>query len=63
MGVERLLALWQECGGEAERIVPDCMWSMPGKRLSGRAFRVAEALRGTGFSVTPPLRGRGSSPR
>ncbi len=52
MGVERLLALWQECGGEAERIVPDVYVVHAGEAAQRAAFRVAEALRGTGFSVT-----------
>ena len=52
MGVERLLALWQECGGEAERVVPDVYVVHAGQEAQRAAFRVAEALRGTGFSVT-----------
>ncbi|HQX05328.1 MAG TPA: histidine--tRNA ligase [Zoogloea sp.] len=52
MGVERLLALWQECGGEAERVVPDVYVVHAGEAAQRAAFRVAEALRGTGFSVT-----------
>ncbi len=51
-GVERLLALWQECGGEAERVVPDVYVVHAGEAAQRAAFRVAEALRGTGFSVT-----------
>jgi len=52
MGVERLLALWQECGGEAERVVPDVYLVHAGEAAQRAAFRVAEALRGTGFAVT-----------
>ncbi len=52
MGVERLLALWQECGGEAERVVPDVYVVHAGEAAQRAAFRVAEALRGTGFAVT-----------
>jgi histidyl-tRNA synthetase len=52
MGVERLLALWHECGGEAERVVPDVYVVHAGEAAQRAAFRVAEALRGTGFSVT-----------
>ena len=52
MGVERLLSLWQECGGEAERVVPDVYVVHAGEAAQRAAFRVAEALRGTGFSVT-----------
>ncbi len=52
MGVERLLSLWQECGGEAERPVPDVYLVHAGEAAQRAAFRVAEALRGTGFAVT-----------
>ncbi|GLT21035.1 histidine--tRNA ligase [Zoogloea oryzae] len=52
MGVERLLALWQECGGEAQRLVPDVYLVHAGEAAQRAAFRVAEALRGTGFAVT-----------
>ncbi|WP_374262814.1 histidine--tRNA ligase [Zoogloea sp.] len=52
MGVERLLALWQECGGEAQRMVPDVYLVHAGEAAQRAAFRVAEALRGTGFAVT-----------
>ncbi|MCK6374618.1 MAG: histidine--tRNA ligase [Zoogloea sp.] len=52
MGVERLLALWLECGGEAQRLVPDVYLVHAGEAAQRAAFRVAEALRGTGFAVT-----------
>ncbi|WP_079434936.1 histidine--tRNA ligase [Zoogloea sp. LCSB751] len=52
MGVERLLALWQESGGQAERIVPDVYLVHAGEEAQRAAFRVSEMLRGTGFSVT-----------
>ncbi len=52
MGVERLLALWQESGGEAQRLVPDVYLVHAGEAAQRAAFRVAEALRGTGFAVT-----------
>ena len=52
MGVERLLALWQECGGDAQRLVPDVYLVHAGEAAQRAAFRVAEALRGTGFAVT-----------
>jgi histidyl-tRNA synthetase len=35
MGVERLLALWQESGGQAERVVPDDTWCTPARPPSG----------------------------
>lgn len=52
MGVERLLALWQESGGQAERVVPDVYLVHAGEAAQRAAFRVSEMLRGTGFSVT-----------
>ncbi len=52
MGVERLLALWQESGGQAERVVPDVYLVHAGEAAQRAAFRVAEGLRGTGFAVT-----------
>ena len=52
MGVERLLALWQESGGQAERVVPDVYLVHAGEAAQRAAFRIAEGLRGTGFAVT-----------
>ncbi|TXH85175.1 His/Gly/Thr/Pro-type tRNA ligase C-terminal domain-containing protein, partial [Thauera aminoaromatica] len=52
MGVERLLALWRESGGQAERVVPDVYLVHAGEAAQRAAFRVAEGLRGTGFAVT-----------
>ena len=52
IGVERLLALWQESGGQAERIVPDVYLVHAGEAAQRAAFRIAEGLRGTGFAVT-----------
>jgi histidyl-tRNA synthetase len=52
MGVERLLALWKECGGEAERVVPDVYVVHMGDSARRLAFRAAEALRGHGFAAT-----------
>ncbi|MBR0568632.1 histidine--tRNA ligase [Azoarcus sp. L1K30] len=49
MGVERLLALWRESGGEAERPVPDVYVVHMGDTARRLAFRAAEALRGHGF--------------
>ncbi|MBL8438964.1 MAG: histidine--tRNA ligase, partial [Zoogloeaceae bacterium] len=51
MGVERLLALWQESGGEGERAVPDVYLVNAGSAASRLAFRAAEGLRSQGFSV------------
>ncbi|MBP8265175.1 MAG: histidine--tRNA ligase [Zoogloea sp.] len=52
IGIERLLSLWQECGGEAERLIPDVYVVHSGEAAQRAAFRVSEALRGVGFSVT-----------
>lgn len=51
MGVERLLALWRESGGEAERMVPDVYLVHVGEAAQRLAFRAAEALRGHGFAA------------
>ncbi|THF61824.1 histidine--tRNA ligase [Pseudothauera nasutitermitis] len=51
MGVERLLALWRESGGEAERAEPDAYVVHLGEAARRLAFRAAEALRGHGFAV------------
>jgi histidyl-tRNA synthetase len=52
MGIERILSLWKECGGEADQPTPDVYLVHSGEAAQRAAFRVAEALRGTGFSVT-----------
>ena len=59
MGIERLLSLWQECGGQAERVVPDVYVVHSGEAALRAAFRVSEALRGTGFAVTQHCGGGG----
>jgi histidyl-tRNA synthetase len=51
MGIERLLALWHECGGEAEHAQPDVYVVHVGERAQRLAFRAAEALREHGFAV------------
>ncbi|ANQ84067.1 histidine--tRNA ligase [Azoarcus olearius] len=51
MGVERLLALWQESGGEPERQAPDVYVVHLGEAAQRLAFQAAEALRGHGFSA------------
>ncbi|NMG73305.1 histidine--tRNA ligase [Aromatoleum diolicum] len=51
MGVERLLALWREGGGEVERAQPDVYVVHLGEQAQRLAFRAAEALRGYGFAV------------
>ncbi len=51
MGVERLLALWQESGGEPEREVPDVYLVHQGELADRMAFGVAEGLRTQGFSA------------
>jgi histidyl-tRNA synthetase len=51
MGIERLLALWRESGGEIERAQPDVYVVHLGDQARRLAFRAAEALRGYGFAV------------
>ncbi|NMF97452.1 histidine--tRNA ligase [Aromatoleum toluolicum] len=51
MGVERLLALWRDGGGEVERALPDVYVVHLGEQAQRLAFRAAEALRGYGFAV------------
>ncbi|MDD3353770.1 histidine--tRNA ligase [Zoogloea sp.] len=51
MGVERLLALWLESGGETGRPTPDVYIVHAGEAAQRAAFRVAEGLRGNSFSV------------
>lgn len=51
MGIERLLLLWRECGGEAERAQPDVYVVHSGEQAQRMAFRAAEALRAHGFAV------------
>ena len=51
MGLERILALWQESGGVGERIVPDAYVVHVGEGATQCAFSVAEQLRGHGFAT------------
>ena len=51
MGIERLLALWQEQGLQHERPVTDAYLVHQGEAAGRFAFRVAEALRSAGFSI------------
>ena len=51
MGVERILALWQESGGEPDRVAPDVYVVHSGEAAGRLAFRAAEALRGHGFAT------------
>lgn len=51
MGIERLLALWQESGGEAERAQPDVYVVHVGEQAQRIAFQASEALRACGFAV------------
>ena len=51
IGIERLLLLWQACGGEAERPSPDAFVVSVGDSAQRLAFRAAEALREHGFAV------------
>ncbi len=51
IGIERLLLLWQACGGEAERAVPDAYVVNVGEAAQRLAMRAAESLREHGFAV------------
>jgi histidyl-tRNA synthetase len=51
MGIERLLALWQDQGNRHERPVPDVYMVHQGEAASRLAFRAAERLRDVGFAV------------
>ncbi len=51
IGIERVLALWLECGGEGERVVPDAYLVHMGEGAQRLAFRAAEALREHGFAA------------
>lgn len=51
IGIERLLLLWQACGGEAERPSADAYVVNVGDNAQRLAFRAAEALREHGFAV------------
>ena len=51
IGIERLLLLWKECGGEAERPVADAYVVHMGDAAARVAFRAAEALREHGFAA------------
>ncbi len=51
MGVERLLALWRESGGESDRVRPDVYVAHLGEQARRLAFRAAESLRTHGFAV------------
>jgi len=51
MGVERLLALWHESGGSAEKPVLDVYVLSMGDEAARFAFRVSEGLRASGFTV------------
>ncbi|RTL49925.1 MAG: histidine--tRNA ligase, partial [Rhodocyclaceae bacterium] len=51
MGVERLLALWQDQGYEHSKPVPDVYVVHQGEAAARHAFRTAELLRDAGFAV------------
>jgi len=52
MGVERLLALWQDQGHKHEVSAPDVYLVHQGEAAGRHAFRAAERLRDAGFAVT-----------
>ncbi len=51
MGIERLLALWQDSGGVAAPATPDVYVVHVGEQAQRLAFRAAESLRAHGFAV------------
>jgi histidyl-tRNA synthetase len=51
MGIERLLALWQDQGYKHETPAPDAYFVHQGAAAGRFAFRVAEALRSAGFAI------------
>ena len=51
MGVERLIALIKESGGEPAALAPDVYFVHQGEAASRLAFRVAEGLRDQGINV------------
>jgi len=51
MGVERILALWLESGGEPDKVGPEVYVVHQGEAATRLAFRAAEALRGHGFAT------------
>ena len=51
MGIERLLALWQDQGHKHEAPAPDAYFVHQGEAAGRFAFRVAEALRSAGFAI------------
>jgi histidyl-tRNA synthetase len=51
MGVERLLALWQDQGNQHAPLAPDVYVVHQGEQAGRLAFRAAEILRDAGFTV------------
>ena len=51
MGIERLLALWQDQGNRHDAPVPEVYVVHQGEQASRLAFRAAERLRDAGFAV------------
>ena len=51
MGIERLLALWQDQGHRHEPPAPDAYLVHQGETAGRFAFRVAEAMRSAGFAI------------
>jgi histidyl-tRNA synthetase len=51
MGIERLLALWQDSGHKHEQPAPDVYLVNQGEAAQRHAFRVAELLRDSGVAV------------
>jgi histidyl-tRNA synthetase len=55
MGVERLVALYEVCGGKVAECVPDVYVVAVGERATTAAFALAESLRDASPSIWPEL--------
>ena len=51
MGIERLLALWQDQGHRHETPAPDAYLVHQGEAAGRFAFRIAEHLRSSGYAI------------
>jgi histidyl-tRNA synthetase len=61
MGVERLAALFEVCGGQVEERAPDVYLVAVGERALASAFRLAELLRDATPAIRPDLNLDGGS--
>ena len=61
MGIERLAALFEVCGGQVEETAPDVYLVAVGERALTSAFRMAESLRDAAPAIRPELNLDGGS--